>query len=190
MNVNRFKQLLESTMGNVRPLISEQETSGTTQPVAAGGGGAAAAKTVTINGKQIETLDANGKPKVYGSQLSDAYNGQPLPGGGTFGYKGKDTSNDTFEFIAYNKKRSDMDEFVMKGLGLGNMVYKVDCEDIDKRDKVYSEGYRYYKKGEATVGHLTPINLDKPTKLMIQRYCRSAFPDSDYPYYSQTPKFD
>ena len=190
MNVNRFKQLLESTMGNVRPLISEQETSGTTQPVAAGGGGAAAAKTVAINGKQIQTVDANGKPKIYGAQLYDAYDGQLLPGGGTFRYKGKDTSNDTFEFIAYNKKRSETDEFVIKGLGLSSMIYKVECENIDKQDKVYSEGYGSYKKGEPTTFYLTPIKLDKPTKLMLQRHCRAAFPDSDYPYYYQTPKFD
>jgi len=31
MKLNRFNQLLESTMGNVKPLISEQETTGTTQ---------------------------------------------------------------------------------------------------------------------------------------------------------------
>lgn len=33
MELNRFKQLLESSLGNVKPLIVEQETSGTTESV-------------------------------------------------------------------------------------------------------------------------------------------------------------
>ena len=33
MQLNRFKQLLESTMGNVKPLITEEENTGTTQTI-------------------------------------------------------------------------------------------------------------------------------------------------------------
>ena len=51
------KKLLESQLGDVRPLISEQAAANTgTEPVAAGGGGAAS-KMVTLNGKQVPTTD-------------------------------------------------------------------------------------------------------------------------------------
>ena len=66
----RFYALMETTMGDVKPLISEQ---GTTEPIAAGGGGEAT-KTVKINGVDVSTYDdSTGKNKTYLKVLDQAY---------------------------------------------------------------------------------------------------------------------
>lgn len=191
IDTSKFKRLLESQLGHVKPLVSEQETpnTGTEQPVAGGGG---AAKTVNLNGKQVPTIDStSNKPMNYLAQLAVAYKDQPVPGGGTFQYKGENPEvSETLQFYAVGKPQNDTDKFVIKNLGLGGMLYNVYCSDIDKRDKLFSDAYKYVKKGENVETSITPIKMDKPTKLMMQRYCMAKYPDSAFAYYQTTPKND
>jgi len=188
MNTKRFKQLLESKMGDVRPLITEEPTTGTTQPAAGGGG---QAKTVALNGKQVPTIDPRtNEPMNYLAQLAAAYKDHPVPGGGTFRYKGDHPEvPETLQFYTVGKPQNEMDKFVIKGLGLSGMIYNVYCEDIDKRDKLFSDSYEYFKKGEKVKSSITPIKMDEPTKIMLQRYCMAKYPDSGYAYYQTTPKY-
>lgn len=191
MNTERFKQLLESTMGNVKPLISEQLTP-TDKPVAAGGGGEATSKMANINGKQVPTIDpTTNKPMHYLAQLGTAYKDQPVPGGGTFEYRGEHPDvPETLRFYARSKPQSETDKFVIKNLGLGGMLYNVYCSDIDTRDKLYSDAYRHFKKGNEVNTTITPLKIDKPTKLMMKRFCMAKYPDSEFSYYQTTPKND
>jgi hypothetical protein len=109
IDTSKFKKLLESQLGDVRPLISEQAAANTsTEPVAAGGGGAAS-KMVTLNGKQVPTIDPKtNQPMNYLLQLATAYKDQPVPGGGTFQYKGENPEvSETLQFYAVGKPQND-----------------------------------------------------------------------------------
>ena len=168
-----------------------EQSTPTDTPVVAGGGGAAS-KMVTLNGKQVPTIDSTtNKPMNYLAQLAVAYKDQPVPGGGTFMYKGEHPEvSETLQFYATGKPQNDTDKFVIKNLGLGGMLYNVYCSDIDKRDKLFSDSFRHFQKGENVATSITPLKMDKTTKLMAQRYCMAKYPDSEFAYYQVTPKND
>jgi hypothetical protein len=188
IDTSKFKKLLESQLGDVKPLISEQTATNTTQPAAGGGG---QSKTVTLNGKQVPSTDPKtNQPINYLTQLATAYKDQPVPGGGTFQYKGENPEvSETLQFYAVGKPQNDTDKFVIQNLGLGGMLYNVYCKDIDKRDKLFSDSFKHFKKGENVATSITPIKMDQATKLMMQRYCMAKYPDSEFAYYQTTPKY-
>ena len=174
IDTSKFKRLLESQLGYVKPLVSEAD-----------------ANTGTLNGKEVPATDPKtNQPMNYLAQLSTAYKDQPVPGGGTFQYKGENPEvPETLQFYAVGKPQNETDKFVIKNLGLGGMLYNVYCADIDQRDKLFSDSFRNVQKGEYVNTSITPIKMDKPTKLMMQRYCMAKYPDSEFAYYQTTPKY-
>jgi len=167
MNVNRFKQLLESKLGNVRPLLFEQNPTGDTPSQNLDQG-----KTVKINGKDIPTYnDATKKNATYGQLLSQAYNNQVVDntGGGVF------------------SKISDIDQslvdYVVTVTGKKGGSWVVDCDEIENK------GNANYGKLNSFVGGPNLPLTDK-SKLMFKRYCVANFPKQNFPWKATTPLYD
>jgi hypothetical protein len=163
MNVNRFKQLLESTMGDVRPLISEQATTGTTQPVAAGGG--AAAKTVKINGVDVSTYDdSTGKNKTYFKILDQAYD---------------NLGNNKIGIVNKSKAWNPNYEIAVD---INGKFYNVSCEDLDTLSELpLSTGAETGKKFKID---------DENMRLMLKRFCMTYHPTMELSYRATTPLYD
>jgi hypothetical protein len=188
MNVNRFKQLLESTMGDVRPLISEQATTVTTQPVAAGGGGTA--KTVKINGVDVPTHDdSTGKNATYSKLLLQAYNSSKI-GSETIKQISKNGDGVVLVYVS-DAKLNDYENSVKDPLGWS---YSVDCEKLDGLTELPGGGStrgwgkRKSLNGLKTANH--DIKLDDAGKLMLKRYCIAYFPKMELSYKATTPLYD
>jgi hypothetical protein len=162
MNVNRFKQLLESTMGDVRPLISEQATTVTTQPVAAGGGGT---KTVKINGVDVPTYDdSTGKNANYLKILDLAYDNL---GDSKIGRVNKSQSWNPNSEIA---------------IEINGKFYNVTCEDLETlSDLPLSTGTETGKHFKIK---------DENMRLMLKRFCITYHPTLELSYRATTPLYD
>ena len=164
MNVNRFKQLLEATMGDVRPLISEQAATGTTQPVAAGGGGAAA-KTVKINGVDVPTYDdSTGKNATYLKLLDLAYD---------------NLGNNKIGIVNKSKAWNPNYEIAVD---INGKFYNVSCEDLDTLSELpLSTGAETGKK----------FKIDNENmRLMLKRFCMTYHPTMELSYRATTPLYD
>lgn len=182
----RFHALMETTMGDVRPLISEQ---GTTQPIAAGGGGEAT-KTVKINGVDVPTYDdSTGKNATYPKLLHQAYNNSKI---GSETIKQISNKGDGV-FLVYvsDAKLNDYENSIKDPLGWS---YYVECEKLDGLTELpggsSSRGYgkRKSMNGLKTANH--DIKLDDASKLMLKRYCIAYFPTMELSYKSTTPLYD
>ena len=179
MKLNRFKQLLESTMGNVKPLISETETPATTP-----------AKTVKINGVDISTYDESTKKnKTYGKMLSQAYT---KLGNETISQVTTDNGPDgDFMIFVSDAKLNDYETLVKDSRG---WAYYVRCEDLDSLTELPggspSRGWGKQKSmnGLKTMNH--NFTLDDTSKLMLKRRCIAFFPKYELPYRDTTPLYD
>jgi hypothetical protein len=156
MNVNRFKQLLESTMGNVRPLISEQETPGTTQPVAAGGGGAVEPKAPKVGG--------------YGVDLTAAKNVETYK----TKYKTSLPTKVDEENIQFTR------QFYKDGKYVATISYKYNCAKQDPTlvptIKPGSQYERYWMEN----GRWKRGDDQGEVCKMLTAFCASALPDGPY----------
>jgi hypothetical protein len=160
MNVNRFKQLLESTMGNVRPLISEQETPVTDQPVAAGGGGAVEPKAPKAGG--------------YGVDLTAAKNVETYK----TKYKTSLPTKVDEENIQFTRQLFDGGKY------LGSLNYKYNCAKQDPTlvpwgvgGKPISGEYEKYWVGK---GRLNRGDEQGEVGKMLTAFCASALPDGPF----------
>jgi hypothetical protein len=184
----RFYTLMETTMGDVRPLISEQ-TPGTTQPIAAGGGGAAT-KTVKINGVDVPTHDdSTGKNATYSKLLLQAYNRSKI-GSETIKQISKNGDGVVLVYVS-DAKLNDYENSVKDPLGWS---YSVDCEKLDGLTELPGGGStrgwgkRKSLNGLKTANH--DIKLDDASKLMLKRYCIAYFPKMELSYRAATPLYD
>jgi hypothetical protein len=160
----RFYTLMETTMGDVRPLISEQ-TPGTTQPIATGGGGAATTKTVKINGVDVPTHDdSTGKNATYLKLLDLGYDNL---GNNKIGRVNKSQSWNPNSEIA---------------IEINGKFYNVTCEDLETLSELpLSTGTETGKKFK--------IN-DENMRLMLKRFCIAYFPKMELSYRAATPLYD
>jgi len=168
MNVNRFKQLLEATMGNVRPLLLEQNPTGDTPSQ-----NVDQSKTVKINGKDILVYnEATKKNSSYYHLLFQAYKDQIIDntGGGVLrSIKDVDQSliNFTIEFTG------------KKG---GN--FNVECDTLnDEGNASYGYLQHFMEPGKN-------IDITDDTRLMLKRYCIALFPNQNFSYKATTPLYD
>lgn len=157
----RFYALMETTMGDVKPLISEQ---GTTEPIAAGGGGEAT-KTVKINGVDVSTYDdSTGKNKTYLKVLDQAYDNL---GNNKIGRASKSESwNPNYEIA----------------IEINGKFYNVTCEDLETlTDLPPLTG--------AETGNPLKIT-DENMRLMLKRFCMTYHPTMELSYRATTPLYD
>lgn len=160
MNVNRFKQLLESTMGNVKPLISEQETSGTTQPVAAGGGGAVEPKAPKAGGYGVD-LTAAKNVETYKTKFNTS-----LP-------TKVDEENIQFTRKFYNVGKGN--QF------LATLSYKYNCAKQDPTLVPWGVGGKPITNEYWTgVGRMKRGDEQGEIGKMLTAFCASALPDGPF----------
>lgn len=182
----RFYTLMETTMGDVKPLISEQSA---TQPIAAGGGGEAT-KTVKINGVDVPTYDdSKGKPATYLKLLLQAYNISKI-GSETIKQIIPQGDSGVLVYVS-DAKLNDYENSVKDPLGWS---YNVDCEKLNELTELPGGGSsRGWGKRKSLDGLKTAnhnIKLDDASKLMLKRYCIAYFPKMELSYKSITPLYD
>jgi len=158
MNVNRFKQLLESKLGNVRPLLFEQNPTGNTPTQNVDQG-----KTVKVNGILVPTYDESTKKEKTKIKIYDqAYN---------------NLGNNKIGLIT--KSNSFNDEEL--SIRINDIDYNVDCQDIGA---IGANGkYTIEKLPPIVAGQGSFKIKDENMRLMLKRFCKAYFPNPKFEFY-------
>ena len=155
IDTSKFKKLLESTLGNVKPLINEQGEP--TQPVAAGGGGSEAPK-------------AGG----YGVDLSAAKNAPTYK----TNYKTSLPTKVDEENIQFTKQLFDGMKY------LGSLNYKYNCAKQEPTLVPWGVGNKplsaEYQKYWTDKGRLSRGGDQGEVGKMLTAFCALALPDGPY----------
>jgi hypothetical protein len=158
IDTSKFKKLLESTLGNVKPLISEQGDA--SEPIAAGGGGSEEPKRTKVGGYGVDLTTAKNAP---------AYQTK---------YKTSAPTKVDEENIQFTKKLYDGGKF------LGVLNYKYNCAKQESVLLPWGVGNKpisgEYEKYWTEKGRLKRGDDQYEVGKMLSAFCALALPDGPY----------